>query len=64
MTWAAWEKNCLRCRHHEAMTVGKADFNNRPCPMDTRKRYAGKRISPQGVLERMRSDWKCPAREV
>jgi hypothetical protein len=64
MTWAAWEANCLKCQHHSALRSGKLEFDERPCPEDTRRRYRGRRISPQGVLERMRSDWRCPSREA
>jgi len=63
MTWAAWKANCLKCRHHARLKSGKLNFDARPCPDDTRRNYKGKRISPQGVLERMRSDWRCPVRE-
>ena len=64
MSWAAWESNCLKCPHHAALKAGKLDFASRPCPEDTRRGYCGRRISPQGVLERMRSDWRCPARNL
>jgi hypothetical protein len=64
MSWAAFEKNCLNCEYHRLLKAGKLDFNARPCPEDTRRNYKGKRISPETVLGRMRSDWRCPAREA
>ena len=62
MSWAAWEKQCLTCARHAALKAGKVSFQDRGCPEDTRRGYKGRKISPQHVLENMRSDWRCPER--